>query len=70
MLYVIQTEWAFGTGLTYSTFEVSGLQLSTIRLNETGSVIITATVTNTGASSGQYSLLLFVSQMFRRVTPE
>jgi beta-glucosidase len=67
---VLQTEWAFGTGLTYSSFEVSNLLLSSQAINETGSLTVSVTVTNTGSSTGKYSVLLFVSQMFRRVTPE
>jgi beta-glucosidase len=66
----LQTEWAFRTGLSYSTFDVTGLELSSQNIDEAGSITVSATVTNTGALTAQYSLLLFMSQMFRRVTPE
>mmetsp|Transcript_4919 Transcript_4919/g.9247 ORF Transcript_4919/g.9247 Transcript_4919/m.9247 type:complete len:916 (+) Transcript_4919:105-2852(+) len=65
-----ETEWAFGTGLTYSDFQVSDLQLSTQSIDESGSIVVTATVTNAGSIPAKYSLLLFLNQMYRRVTPE
>jgi beta-glucosidase len=44
--------------------------LSTQSIDEAGSVTITVKVTNTGSRSSKYSVLLFMSQIYRRVTPE
>lgn len=49
---------------------MSGLQLSTQSIDETGSITVSATVTNTGDTTAKYSVLLFMNQMFRRVSPE
>lgn len=49
---------------------MTGLQLSSQSIDETGSITVSATVTNTGNIAAQYSVLLFMNQMFRRVTPE
>jgi beta-glucosidase len=69
-MMIFQTEWAFGTGLSYSSFELSEFTLSTQSIDEAGSVTITVKVTNTGSRSSKYSVLLFMSQIYRRVTPE
>jgi beta-glucosidase len=64
-------EWEFGTGLSYTTFAYSGLALSASTVDEHGSVQVSLAVQNTG---GQYaahdSVLLFLFDVSRRVTPE
>lgn len=63
-------EWIFGTGLSYTSFAVSELSVSTPSLDENGDVTISVMVTNTGTRTGKYSVLMFLFDMYRRVSPE
>eukprot|EP01040_Poterioochromonas_malhamensis_P001562 gene1562-1654_t len=67
---VCDMEWVFGTGLSYSTFQYSALQLSTTDLTEDNVLTVSVTVTNTGTYAAKHSVLLFLYDMYRRVTPE
>ncbi|MDR1671497.1 MAG: beta-glucosidase BglX [Alistipes sp.] len=71
----------FGFGLTYSTFEYSGLALSAEKMNAAGSVTASATITNTGSKEATEVVQLYVRDVagsiarpvkelkdFRRVT--
>ena len=46
------------------------MQLSTQTIDETGSITVTCRVTNSGDLTAKYSVLLFLSQIYRQVTPE
>jgi beta-glucosidase len=50
----------FGYGLSYTTFEVSGLQLSSSRVSRWGSLKASATVTNTGSRRGDEVVQLYI----------
>jgi beta-glucosidase len=63
-------EWSFGAGLSYTTWEYSGLKLSSTDIDETGTISIEVTVKNGGTVDGKHSVLLFLYDMYRRVTPE
>jgi hypothetical protein len=67
---LVKVEWEFGTGLSYSSFTVSDLSLSATTLSSSDLLTITALVTNTGAIKSKYTALLFVTDVYRRVTPE
>jgi beta-glucosidase len=63
-------EWSFGAGLSYSSFTYSNVQLSAKSISEKDTLTVSATVTNTGAVQAQHSVLLFLTDVIRRVTPE
>lgn len=63
-------EWAFGTGLSYSTFAYTGSTINGNSFDENGEITVQTTVTNTGAVAGSHSVLLFFFDLYRRVTPE
>eukprot|EP00604_Paraphysomonas_vestita_P001495 CAMPEP_0174822222 /NCGR_PEP_ID=MMETSP1107-20130205/14408_1 /TAXON_ID=36770 /ORGANISM="Paraphysomonas vestita, Strain GFlagA" /LENGTH=839 /DNA_ID=CAMNT_0016040611 /DNA_START=23 /DNA_END=2542 /DNA_ORIENTATION=- len=67
---ICDVEWEFGTGLSYSTFEMSDLKISTTSVKPTDKISISAVVKNTGAIESKYTALLFVVDMYRRITPE
>ncbi|KAG5190297.1 hypothetical protein JKP88DRAFT_298880 [Tribonema minus] len=56
---VTEVEWWFGEGLSYTTFEYTGLALSRDVLNEDQDVTVSVTVTNTGKRQGADAVLLF-----------
>lgn len=53
----------FGFGLSYTTFDYANLVLSTSRMNATGSVTLSADVTNTGSVAGDEVVQLYVGAL-------
>ena len=62
-------EFEFGHGLSYTTFAYSDLKLSRDRMPRGGAVQVSVTVKNTGAREGQEVVQLFVSDLYRSVSP-
>ncbi|WP_382317571.1 beta-glucosidase [Hymenobacter bucti] len=58
----------YGTGLSYTTFRYSNLQLSDSVLSGAGSVRATVRVTNTGARPGKEAVLWFMTDEIGRIT--
>jgi beta-glucosidase len=52
--------WEFGYGLSYTTFEVSNLQLSSSSVSRHGSIKASVTVTNTGGRAGDEVVQLYI----------
>lgn len=50
----------FGYGLSYTTFEYSNLSLSASEISASGSLVVTADVTNTGSRSGEEVVQLYI----------
>lgn len=59
----------FGAGLSYTTFEYSNLALSDTLTDGKGPVTATVRVTNTGDRAGMESVLWFLQDEVRRITP-
>ncbi len=59
--------YAFGHGLSYTTFEYSNLQLSTSTLSADGAVAVSVDVTNTGTVEGADIVQLYVGYEGSRV---
>jgi len=53
----------FGYGLSYTTFEYSGLKLSADRIKDTDTLTVTATVKNTGSRAGKAVAQLYVGDV-------
>ena len=62
-------EWAFGHGLSYTTFAYSNLRVATPSVGARDSVRVSVTVTNTGSRAGKESVLLYVRDVVASVTP-
>jgi beta-glucosidase len=60
--------YAFGHGLSYSTFEYGALKLSSPALAWNGSITVTARVTNTGTRAGEEVAQLYVRDRVASVT--
>ena len=52
--------WEFGFGLSYTTFEVSNLQLSSSSVSRHGSIKASVTVRNTGGRAGDEVVQLYI----------
>lgn len=67
---VVSVQWAFGYGLSYSTFSYSNLKVkkNTFKAGDILSFIVD--VTNTGKRSGKETVLLFSSDEIASLTPD
>jgi len=61
--------FAFGTGLSYTTFEYNDLKLSSNTLTGTGKLSVSITVKNTGARDGKHTVELYTRDMYASITP-
>jgi beta-glucosidase len=52
--------WAFGYGLSYTTFDISNLQLSSTRVSKRGTVTASVDVKNTGSRKGDEVVQLYI----------
>ena len=55
--------WAFGHGLSYSTYTYSNLRLSSDRLDDDGALTVSVDVTNTSGIPGKEVVQLYVSDL-------
>ena len=53
--------FAFGHGLSYTTFEIGNLRLSSDSMDDNGSIDVTVDVTNTGSIAGKEVVQLYIS---------
>ena len=64
----VNVEFEFGYGLSYTTFDYSSLNVpSTLAWND--NLTISLNVRNSGSRQGDHSILLYVSDLYRSVTP-
>lgn len=62
-------EFPFGHGLSYTTFAYSDLKVSAPVMPRAGSVTVSVVVKNTGSQAGQEVVQLYVSDLYRQVSP-
>ena len=68
---VVDLQWAFGYGLSYTTFEYSNLTILKGKEFKAGqSVKISVDVTNTGKRTGKESVLLFINDDVASIVPD
>ncbi len=61
--------FAFGTGLSYTSFEYGDLQLSTKNLKGNEKLTVSISVKNTGSRSGKHTVELYTSDLYASITP-
>ena len=62
-------EFAFGSGLSYTTFEYSDLRLSKSTYSMKDTIEVSVTIKNKGTVTGKEVAQLFVTDLYRSVTP-
>jgi len=67
---VASVQWAFGYGLSYSTFEYSNLKVNKDTFTADDQLTFTVYVKNTGQKAGKESVLLFTSDIVASMTPD
>jgi len=63
-------QWPFGFGLSYTSFNYSNLKLSSSTLAPGQQLSVTVTVQNTGSMAGKETVLFYISDLYRIITPE
>lgn len=67
---VMDVQWPFGSGLSYTSFEYSGLKASTERFSSGDMLTFEVTVKNTGSVAGKEAVLLYSSDMVASLVPD
>ena len=67
---VVSVQWAFGYGLSYTTYDYSNLTCSQDEFTSDDTIRFTIDVTNTGAVDGKESVMLFSSDLYASLTPD
>jgi len=62
--------YEFGTGLSYTTFSYTNLNISKPDLRDNETLTITVDVKNTGQLEGKESVLLYISQLYASIAPD
>ena len=61
--------FAFGLGLSYTTFEYSDLVLSSPSLSSNAKLTVSITVKNTGSRDGKNTVELYTRDLYASITP-
>lgn len=64
----VDVEFEFGHGLSYTTFDYSNLSVP-LTMNWDDQLTVTLTVRNSGSRAGDHTILLYVSDLYRTITP-
>ncbi|WP_297675839.1 glycoside hydrolase family 3 N-terminal domain-containing protein [uncultured Bacteroides sp.] len=67
---VMSVQWAFGYGLSYTTYAYSNLQVDKPAFTADDLLTFTVDVQNTGKRTGKESVLLFSSDLVASLTPD
>ena len=67
---VMDVQWPFGHGLSYTTFEYSDMTVSEENFASGDVLKVTVDVTNIGEVAGKESVLLFSSDLYASLTPD
>lgn len=67
---VMDVQWPFGAGMSYTSFEYSGLSIDRTSFTADDELVFNVTVTNTGAVEGKESVLLFSSDIVASIVPD
>lgn len=67
---VMSVQWAFGYGLSYTTYAYSNLKVNKPAFTAADELTFTVDVKNTGGRVGKESVLLFTSDLIATLTPD
>jgi len=62
-------QFEFGSGLSYTTFGYSDLQVTPANASKTGTIKVTVTVTNQGQRAGKETVILYVRDVVASLSP-
>ena len=67
---VMDVQWPFGHGLSYTSFAYSNLQVSADKFTSADVLKVSVDVTNTGARAGKEAVLLYSSDLVASLIPD
>jgi len=67
---IMDVQWPFGHGLSYTTFEYSNLKVDKAEFGPDDVLKVSVDVTNTGSVSGKESVLVYSSDLVASIIPE
>ena len=67
---VMDIQWPFGFGLSYTTYKYANLKADKTTFNADDELTFTVDVTNTGKMAGKESVLLFSKDLVASSTPD
>lgn len=67
---VVDVQWMFGTGLSYTTYKYSNLRVNKPEFKAGDTLIFSLEVTNTGKMAGKESVLLYSSDLVASTSPD
>ena len=67
---IMDVQWPFGHGLSYTTFEYSNLKVDKAEFGPDDVLKVSVDVTNTGSISGKESVLVYSSDLVASIIPE
>lgn len=67
---VMDVEWEFGSGLSYTTFDYNNLKVDKTSFNADDILTISVDVTNSGEVKGKEPILLFSSDLVASISPD
>lgn len=67
---VMDIQWPFGFGLSYTTYQYSNLKVNKSTFNASDELLFTVEVRNTGKAAGKESVLLFSKDLVASSTPD
>ena len=67
---VMDIQWPFGFGLSYTDYDYDNLRVNKNNFNADDELIISVDVTNKGKVAGKESVLLFTSDVIASITPD
>ena len=66
----VSLQWAFGYGLSYTTFEYANLKVDKANFTADDTLTVTVDVKNTGSRAGKESVLLYSSDLIASIVPD
>lgn len=67
---VMDVQWPFGYGLSYTTYKYSNLRADKALFSADDEIVVTVDVTNTGKVAGKEAVLLFSKDLVASSTPD
>ena len=67
---VMDVQWTFGYGLSYTTFQYSNLKVNRTEFIDSDELVFSVDVTNTGSVAGKESVLLYSKDLVASSTPD
>lgn len=67
---VIDVQWPFGAGLSYTTYKYSNLRVNKTDFTADDELVFSVDVTNTGSVAGKEPVLLYASDLVASISPD